>query len=111
MPPVTIFTKKDNVNSLQRVFPELTQIIADELSCPERKLIDKDIHMSVVIPEATYNAADTRMDIYAFGYPDRIKRQDDICYNIKQYVTKNCPTAGSVDVFLMLGELGYSFDK
>jgi len=111
MPPVTIYTNnKDRVAPITDMFSGLTQIIADELTCPERKLIGKDIHVVVLVPEASYNSADTRIDIFAYGYPDRIKRQDDICHNVKQYMMKNCPAAGSVDVFLPLGELGYSFD-
>ena len=45
---------------------------------------------------------------YWFSYPERVKRQDDICCLIKDYIQKYCPHAGSVYVWLQLSELGHS---
>lgn len=111
MPPVTIYAIREDINSVRQVLPELTQIIAKELSCSERKLADTDIHISVLVPELSHNVAGIRIDIQAYGYPERIKRQDDICHNIQQYMLSRCLVAGPVEVFLMLGELGYSFNR
>jgi hypothetical protein len=108
MPSINIYTSKERVESLEDILPELRKFTAKELSCLDRKLDSNEISLRVIVPEASLPIADTELEIKAHSYPERVKKQDDICLSIKEYVQKYCPKAGSVYVWLQLSELGHS---
>ena len=108
MPSMTIYTNRDRVKSIEKIFSELKEFTAKELSCGDRKLASNEISIRVLVPEASAAIADTELEILAYSYPERVKRQDDICCLIKDYIQKYCPHAGSVYVWLQLSELGHS---
>ena len=108
MPSVDIYTDKNRIKSLEGILPELRKTIAQELSCGDRTLASNEISLRVMVPEASLRIADTELNIIAYSYSERVKKQDDICLSIKNYVQKTCPKVGSVYVWLQLSELGHS---
>ena len=88
--------------------PGLREFAAQQLSCRERKLASDELSLRIFVPEASLTIADTELEIMAYSYPERVKRQDEISFAITDYVNRNCPEAGSVYVWLQLSELGHS---
>ena len=80
--------------------PGLRGFAAKELSCNDRKLSADEIILRILVPESSLQISDTELEIKAFSYPERVKKQDDICSSIRDYVQENCPAAGSVYVWL-----------
>ena len=108
MPSVNIYTNKNRVESLESILPELREFTAQKLSCGDRKLASDEISLRVLVPDASLQIADTELEIKAYSYDKRVKKQDDICLSIKDYVQRTCPKAGAVYVWLQLSELGHS---
>ncbi len=49
------------------------------------------------------------MEIKAQQYSDRVKRCDEICLHLKEFVLSHAPYLPDVSVWLELTELGHSF--
>ena len=111
MPPGTIKTSEERVKPLEQILPDLRAYIAKELSCGERMLAPEEMSLDIIVPHARLPIADTELVILAAPYEERVKKQDQISLNIKHYIQQTCPAAGSVYVWLMLGELGHSSDR
>jgi hypothetical protein len=111
MPSVNIYTSHERITDLEKILPELRKFTAQELSCRDRKLRSDEISLRVLVPEIDLQITDTELEIKAYSYPERVKKQDDICLSIKNYVQKECPNAGSVYVWLQLSELGHSAEE
>ncbi len=108
MPSVNIYTSKERVQPLENILSGLKEFTAEKLSCRDRKLVPNEVSLRIIVPEARLAIANTELEIIAYSYPERVKKQDDICISIKDYVQKYCPKAGSVYVWLQLSELGHS---
>lgn len=108
MPSVNIYTDRNKISPLEGILPELRETVARELSCGDRKLASEEVSLRILIPDASLRIADTELEIKAHNYAERVKRQDEICLSIREYIEKTCPKAGSVYVWLQLSELGHS---
>jgi len=108
MPSVNIYTNRERVKPLLDILPELRKFIAEILSCGNRKLVDNEISLRIIVTDGSLKIADTELEINAFSYPERVQSQDDICIAIRDYVQKNCPKSGSTYIWLQLSELGHS---
>ena len=109
MPTVNIYTSKEKVKPISNIFVGLREMIANELSCGDRRLIADEISLRVLVPEISLQIAITELEIIAHHYPERIDNQDRICASVKDYIQKECVNIGSVSVWLSLSELGHSF--
>jgi len=108
MPSINIYTDRKRVSSLKKFLPELGEFTARELSCSDRVLNKNEISLRILPTETSLQIANTELEIKAHNYSERVKRQDDICFSVKDYIEKRCPEAGSVYVWLQLSELGHS---
>jgi hypothetical protein len=108
MPSVNIYTSTERASPLEDILLELRKFTAKELSCGDRKLAPDEMSLRILVPEASLQKADTELEIKAYSYAERVKRQDEICLSIRDYIQKTCPEAGSVYVWLQLSELGHS---
>lgn len=108
MPSINIYTSRERVKPLKDILPGLREFIAHELSCRDRKLVGNEISLRIIVPYVSLQIANTELEIKAYIYPERVKKQDNICLSIRNYVQKNCPKAGSIYVWLQLSELGHS---
>ena len=111
MPTVNIYTDAQRVCALEEILGDLRDLTAETLSCGDRKLASNEVSLRIIVPEAALPIADTELEIKAYSYPERVKKQDEICRSIGNYVKKHCPQAGSVYVWLQLSELGHSAEE
>jgi len=107
MPLTTIYTSKENVTKIKNILPKIREIIADELSCKERIIKPQEISIKILVPLEHLSMKEIEIIINAHSYPDRIKKQDEICLRIKEFISLNIKN-DSVFVWLQLGELGHS---
>ena len=111
MPSVNIYTNRERIKPLEKILEGLREVTAKELSCEDRTLESDEISLRVLAPDVSLQKADTELEIKAYSFDARVKRQDKICRSIKDYVERTCPKAGSVYVWLQLSELCHSAEK
>jgi len=108
MPIVNIYTDDFRVNKLGALLPNLREFVARELSCDDRRLAKDEVSLRILVPRESLRIANTELEIKAHAYADRVRRQDEICRSVREYVERECPGAGSSYVWLQLSELGHS---
>jgi hypothetical protein len=108
MPSVNIYTKNESVKPLEDMLPNLREFTAKELSCGALQLTGKEMSIRIIVPTASAQIADTELEIKAYSFGERVKKQDNICESVRNYIQRECPKAGSVYVWLQLSELGHS---
>jgi hypothetical protein len=112
MPSVYITTdNKENIKSIEQNYVGLSQIIAKELTCSSRTVDQTHIRIKTLVNTSSFQSPNTTIEMFAQNYEERAKREMSICDNVRKYLLDNCPSAGSVDVFLNLVEVGYSVTK
>ncbi len=112
MPLVTIYTSsKENVNALKSILPQLRKCIAEELTCGDRTIQPEEVSIKVLVPSAELSIADIEVIIMAYSYPQRVKKQDEICLKVKEFISSQNPSFNSVFVWLQLSELGHSVEE
>lgn len=116
MPTVNIFYKdldqqKDMgrelmLNSLRE---ELKGFIAKELSCEDKTLNIEEVSIRLINVGGEGMIGNLEIEIKAHAFKERIKRQDQICLNVAEYVKGKDQSFGEVKVWLILSELGHSW--
>jgi hypothetical protein len=110
MPMVNIYYKVDDQKqALIRLIPELKTYIAKQLTCGDIKLSLNEITIRLVDVEGDGMIGAVEVDISAHAFPERIKRQDEICRNVMNYIKQKATSVGDVKVWLKLCELGHSW--
>jgi hypothetical protein len=107
MPLVTIYLSKENVDSIKNMLPSLREFIARELACGDRAIDPGEVSINVVLPLVRFPIAEIEVIISAYSYKPRVERQDEICLNIKNFISSKTEFS-SVFVWLGLSELGHS---
>src|SRR3989344_6886996 len=109
MPIVNVYHKKEeDLKILVSITPSLKEYISERLS-GERKLRSKEISIRLISVEGDGMIGNIELEITAYGYEDRIKRQDEICNEIREYMKKELPSVGDIRVWLVLCQLGHSW--
>lgn len=106
MPLATVYTSEKKANELNRILPKLRSVIAQQLSCAERTIKSEEVSIQVLLPFSRLPIADTEIMISAYSFNERVKKQDKICLEIKEFLLGN--GFDSVFVWLQLSELGHS---
>jgi len=110
MPTVNIYYKnKDAFSKLQSLIQKLKKYLAGKLSCGDIKLTPAEISIRFTFEEGGNMIGDVELEITAHVFAERIKKQDEICRDIMDYVKKELPSVGDVKVWLKLCELGHSW--
>ena len=110
MPFVNIYTIEKNIASLKSLIQEIKEFVAKKLSCKERVLNSNEISIRLIVPSTSSQIAETELTITAYPYPERIKEQDKICLEIRNFIISNA-NIKSVYVWLQLCELGHSSEQ
>ena len=108
MPSINIYTSRGRAPALEQLLPQLRDFTAKTLSCGDRTLATNEMSLRIIIPEYSSQIADTEIEMFAYQYSERVKKQDEICRSVRNYVQQQCPQAGSVYAWLALSELGHS---
>lgn len=110
MPTANVFySKKEHLLKLKELAPRLKIYLAEKLTCGDRKLSKDEISVRLVQADGTGMIGAVEVEITAFAYEERVKNQDKICLEVKDFMQKECPELANVNVWLVLAELGHSW--
>lgn len=107
MPAVNLYWATEKISQEQIIL--LKQYIAELLSCHDRVLDSSEISIRVINTSVQHMIADIECDIYAYNYPERIEKQDEICNKIREYLLQHTQWLTDARVWLILSELWHSF--
>jgi hypothetical protein len=110
MPTVNIYFKNsDQRTKLSSLVPELKSLVAKELTCGDIALTPEEVSVRFIEGVGDFMIGSVEVDIHAYAFEDRIKKQDEICLSIMDYIQTKEPSVGVVKVWLILSELGHSW--
>jgi hypothetical protein len=109
MPTVNIYYQDRSIGvSLTPVAPKLKSFLADKLSCASIKLAPEEISLRFLPVSGVGLMGYVDLDITAHNFPERVKKQDEICRDVAGFIRKEIPSVGDVRVWLRLCELGHN---
>lgn len=112
MPTVTVYTDERAAKEhLKPILSSLRKFTAQILSCGDRALEPEEISIRVVSTSISEMIAPIEIEIIAHHYPERIEAADKICLSIRAFVKEQLSSATDVRVWLLLTELGHSWNE
>ena len=109
MPTANIFySNKLQLKKLQQLTHKLKLYLSEKLTCGDITLNKDEISVRLVKVDDTGMIGEVEVEITAFAYPERMKKQDEICLQAKTFMQNEYPEFGEVKVWLILVELGHS---
>src|ERR1700752_3398345 len=110
MPTVNIFqNSKEFEHKLKNSTPMLKELVSKELSGKSIQLDVNEISVRLIDARGEGMLAKVELEIHAAAFDERLKRQDEICLNIQNYLMDSLNT--DVKVWLVLSELGHSWQN
>lgn len=111
MPTVNIFYENSRKEPLlKNLSGRLKAFIAQELTCNNIKLGPREVSIRLLRVNGDMIAT-VEVEITAYSFKERVKRQDEICLRIADYIKQEEPRLGEVKVWLLLTELGHSWKE
>lgn len=111
MPTVNVFYKeKSQKEDLKKLAKELKSYIAAKLTCRDIKLSSNEVSVRLLSVEGANMIGAVELEIKAHVFEERVKKQDEICNEVRNYIEKKYPSLGEVRVWLVLSELGHSWE-
>lgn len=112
MPTVNIFYKdSEKEPALEVLAGKLKNFVAQELTCGEFKLTPNEISIRCIKITGGEMIGTIEIEILAHSFAERVKRQDEICLKIMNYIQRESPSLGEVKIWLYLSELGHSWKE
>jgi len=112
MPTVNIFYKDSKKGpELQSLVDGLKDCMAKELTCGDIRLKSSEISVRFINVVGGAMIGAVEVEIAAHSFVERVKKQDEICLKIMDYLQKENPSLGEVKVWLQLSELGHSWKE
>lgn len=112
MPTANIYTASDTLKqAIANVLPELRTFLAKKLSCDDRSLLPNEVSLRAISVASSEMIAPIEIDITAHGYKERAKQADEICLSVREFIRQKLPTTEDVRVWLILAELGHSWEE
>lgn len=110
MPTVNIYSLKEaSIEGLQTLTLNLKIFLAEKLTCGDIKLTPEEISIRFINVSGGEMIGDVELEITAHAFPERVKKQDEICLDVMNYIKEKLPSAGDIKVWLKLCELGHSW--
>jgi len=99
MPTVNIFYKdlKEEL-TLQSLVGGLRDYVAKELTCGDIKLKPSELSVRLIKIAGGEMIGAVEVEITAYSFAERIKKQDEICLKIMDYIQKEKPSLGEVKI-------------
>lgn len=112
MPTTNIFfTSRTQKQNLQALISKLKIFLAEKLTCGEIALNENEISIRLIeVKEGSSMIGSVEVEVTAFAFPERVKQQDRICLQIREFIKKQQPSLGDVKVWLILAEFGHSWE-
>ncbi len=108
MPTANVYYRDEKDHeTLKPLLRDLKACLADKLTCGELKLGEKDMSVRFLPVDGDGMLGNVEIEITAHEFPERVKNQDKICYETKNYVEGKAPSVGEVRVWLKLVQLGH----
>jgi len=107
MPLVNVYFAKEIEQKIQDVLPALKQFIASELTCGDIQLTPEEISIRLLNHAGNNMIASVEFEISAHAFAERVKKQDEICIRVMNYIKEQ--TGIENRVWLKLSELGHSW--
>jgi len=108
MPLVNIYFRDKGEEELQKIAPDLKKYLADKLSSTELVLVPSEISIRFLEIKGGEMIASVEVEIAAHSFADRVKKQDQVCLDVMNYIKEKTDIA-DVKVWLQLSELGHSW--
>ncbi len=110
MPTVNIYLSKHCPDTkIVPILPILRERIAQQLRSSERTLVPEEISIRVISVAHGLMISPFEMEIKAQQYSDRVKRCDEICLHLREFILEHAAFLSDASVWLQLTELGHSF--
>lgn len=111
MPVVNVYSyDKSVLKSLNPMRERLKGLVAEQLTCSDKKLEPGEVTLRVLEIFGGDMMAQVELDIFAAPYQERVERQDEICDVIGGFVLENSSLVTSTRAWLILSELGHGGD-
>jgi len=111
MPTANIYSSELDVrDSVIRIAPLLREFLARELTCGELVLQPDEISVRVIPGCGAAMIAPIEMEITAHAFKERVSRSDQTCLAVREFVRKLLPSVIDVRVWLLLVDLGHSWE-
>lgn len=90
---------------------DLKQEVAGLLTCGDIKLGMNEVSVRLIETQSKGLISDgLEIEIFADAFNERVKDQDTICNDVRKYIMKTAPELGDVRVWLVLREIGHSWE-
>jgi uncharacterized OsmC-like protein len=110
MPTVNIFSANDTkLSQVDNLHNELKAFLAQELSGENIQLAPTEISIRLIKDSGHGMLAALEVEVTANAFDERVKKQDEICIHIKQFLEQRI-TATEIRVWLSLSQLGHSWE-
>lgn len=109
MPTVNIYSKNSLQEDLIILSSELKPFIAEKLTCGDIKLTPEEVSVRIINVENGVMIGEIELEIKAHAFKERVKKQDEICNDVRKYIMDKYKSLGDVRVWLILSELGHSW--
>ncbi len=110
MPTVNIYLSPNAPREkIVPLLPLFRERIAQQLTSVQRRIVPVEVSIRVMTVDAAAMISPFEMEIKAQQYSDRVRRCDEICLHLKEFVLSHAPYLPDVSVWLELTELGHSF--
>jgi ribosomal protein L31E len=110
VPTINVFYADDQRRKqLNEAIQPLKEFVAKELTCGDIQLQPHEVSARLLKTEGDGMLAELELEVTAHAFDDRVKRQDEICLNIREFL-KSKIDAQEIRVWLILAELGHSWE-
>lgn len=108
MPTVNIYQQSSEFEyKLKLIAPDLKKLVARELSGKDISLSEEEISVRLLKIAGDGMLAPIEVEINAAAFDERVKKQDEICLKIQEFLKDALQS--DIKVWLILSELGHSW--
>jgi hypothetical protein len=111
MPTVNFFIQdNDHKIRLNKRTLDIKSYIARELTCGNIQLSSSEISIRFIDSKGSGMLGDVEVEMTAHAFDERVKKQDEICLNVRDYLSELLPDA-NIRAWLLLPQLGHSWEQ
>jgi hypothetical protein len=107
----TYYTNDEDKNALVASAQELKEYFASILTCGDIRLKPNEITVRLLSSEPNGMIAPLEIEILAHAFKERVDRQDEICLETRKKIMQLFPDLSDVRIWLVLSELGHSWEE
>jgi hypothetical protein len=110
MPTVNIFyTSDQQAEQCKQIRSDLKSYLAKELSCGDITLTPEEVSVRLINTVNAGMIADLEVEVTVHAFDERVKKQDEIANNIREYLMSKDLAAKDIRVWVLLPQLGHSW--